>query len=262
MGKQGGAEFPQKQLETAFLHALRLMDQNREYLQMHLEKSADARTNQALSDMEVESARLERTFRELMDLAAPEQPLQKRPLDLCQLLGRLAQMEQEVRAQSRTNLRVDCGGQTRCLVWGDREMAEQICFHLVSNALLATAPGGNITAGLRRTEQQILLFVEDDGCGLPEGENWMENRRRFLGSAQTGLVLCRRYCRQLGWELALTPRAQQGTRAQLTIPLPTRPFPIETTVEFCSGEAPSGAALEYQLRRELYLLTQKHIQPE
>jgi len=31
---QGEAEFPQKQLETAFLHSLRLIDQNREYLQM------------------------------------------------------------------------------------------------------------------------------------------------------------------------------------------------------------------------------------
>lgn len=258
MGKQDGAEFPQKQLETAFLHALRLMDQNREYLQMHLEKSADARTTQALSDMELESARLERTFRELMDLSVPEQPLQKRPLDLCQLLGRLEQMKPEIKAQSRTRLRVDCGGQTQCLVWGDREMAEQICFHLLSNALLATAPGGNITAGLRRTEQNILLFVEDDGCGLPEGENWMENRRRFLGSAQAGLLLCRRYCRQLGWELALGSCVPQGARAELTIPLPTRPFPIETTVEFSSGAVPGSTTLEYQLRRELYLLTQKH----
>ena len=47
---QGEAEFPQKQLETAFLHSLRLMDQNREYLQMHLAPAADSRAAQALDD--------------------------------------------------------------------------------------------------------------------------------------------------------------------------------------------------------------------
>lgn len=67
---QGEAEFPQKQLETAFLHSLRLMDQNREYLQMHLAPAADSRAAQALDDMAVESARLERTFREVMELSA------------------------------------------------------------------------------------------------------------------------------------------------------------------------------------------------
>ena len=102
----------------------------------------------------------------------------------------------------------------------------------------------------------------DNGCGLPEGEGWLENRRRFLGGAQAGLLLCRRYCRQLGWELALLPRTPQGVRAELTLPLPTRPFPIETTVEFRSQpshpDEHSTTALQHQLRRELYLLTRRH----
>ena len=107
---QGEAEFPQKQLETAFLHSLRLMDQNREYLQMHLAPAADSRAAQALDDMAVESARLERTFREVMELSAPEQPLHKLPLDLCQLVSQMARMEEEIKAQCGTTLRADCGG--------------------------------------------------------------------------------------------------------------------------------------------------------
>lgn len=47
------------------------MDQDREYLQMHLKKVSDERTEAAFSDMELESARLERTIRELMELSAP-----------------------------------------------------------------------------------------------------------------------------------------------------------------------------------------------
>jgi len=210
MCRQDEAGFPQKQLETAFLHSLRLLEQNREYLQMHLQPLKDARTAQALEDMEQEAARLERTFRELMELSAPEEPVQKRPVDLCRLLAQLEGLRGEIDAQSSTKLTVDCGGLEQCLVWGDREMAEQICFHLLSNALRAAAPGGNIQVCLRQTVQDIRLTIEDDGCGLPEGEGWLENRRRFLGGAQAGLLLCRRYCRQLGWELALLPRTPQG----------------------------------------------------
>ena len=212
---------------------------------------------QALDDMAVESARLERTFREVMDLSAPEQPLHKLPLDLCQLVSQMDRMGEEIKAQCGTTLRTDCGGLTQCLVWGDRAMAEQICFHLLSNALHAVAPGGSITVGLCRTEQDVTLFVEDDGCGLPEGESWLENRRRFLGGAQAGLLLCRRYCRQLGWELALLPRSPQGARAELKLPLPVRPVPIEATVEFRSSADRTPTALQHQLRRELYLLTRK-----
>ncbi|PDX85922.1 hypothetical protein CHR60_12955 [Faecalibacterium prausnitzii] len=262
MCRQDEAGFPQKQLETAFLHSLRLLEQNREYLQMHLQPLKDARAAQALEDMEQEAARLERTFRELMELSAPEKPVQKRPVDLCRLLAQLEGLRGEIDAQSSTKLTVDCGGLEQCLVWGDREMAEQICFHLLSNALRAAAPGGNIQVCLRQTGQDIRLTIEDDGCGLPEGESWLENRRRFLGGAQAGLLLCRRYCRQLGWALALLPRTPQGVRAELTLPLPTRPFPIETTVEFRSQpshpDEHSTTALQHQLRRELYLLTRRH----
>ena len=244
MCRQDEAGFPQKQLETAFLHSLRLLEQNREYLQMHLQPLKDARAAQALEDMEQEAARLERTFRELMELSAPEKPVQKRPVDLCRLLAQLEGLRGEIDAQSSTKLTVDCGGLEQCLVWGDREMAEQICFHLLSNALRAAAPGGNIQVCLR------------------QGESWLENRRRFLGGAQAGLLLCRRYCRQLGWALALLPRTPQGVRAELTLPLPTRPFPIETTVEFRSqpshSDEHSTTALQHQLRRELYLFTRRH----
>ena len=56
--------------------------------------------------------------------------------------------------------------------------------------------------------------------------------------------------------------AAQGIRAELTLPLPTRPFPIETTVEFRSQpshpDEHSTTALQHQLRRELYLLTRRH----
>lgn len=89
MAKESGmGDFPRKQFESVLLHSLRIMDQNREYLQMHLARTGDERTRQALEDMGQESIRLERTLREMMGLLEVEmndKPSMK-PVDLCWIL--------------------------------------------------------------------------------------------------------------------------------------------------------------------------------
>lgn len=102
--------------------------------------------------------------------------------------------------------------------------------------------------------------MEDDGCGLPTGENWMENRRCFLGGVQAGLLLCRRYCAHMGWVLSLTPRdAGSGTRAEVRIPLAGTMFPIEGSVELHTIHPALTTAdgLRWQILRELALLSDK-----
>lgn len=236
MAKESGmGDFPRKQFESVLLHSLRIMDQNREYLQMHLARTGDERTRQALEDMGQESIRLERTLREMMGLLEVEmndKPSMK-PVDLCWILMEAAQMAPEI---------------------------EKLLFHLLSNALRAVSPGGQIKIRLTRDDEDLYLIVEDDGCGLPTGENWMENRRRFLGGVQAGLLLCRRYCAHMGWVLSLTPRdAGSGTRAEVRIPLAGTMFPIEGSVELHTIHPALTTAdgLRWQILRELALLSDK-----
>lgn len=237
MAKESGmGDFPRKQFESVLLHSLRIMDQNREYLQMHLARTGDERTRQALEDMGQESIRLERTLREMMGLLEVEmndKPSMK-PVDLCWILMEAAQMAPEIE--------------------------KQLLFHLLSNALRAVSPGGQIKIRLTRDGEDLYLIVEDDGCGLPTGENWMENRRRFLGGVQAGLLLCRRYCAHMGWVLSLTPRdAGSGTRAEVRIPLAGTMFPIEGSVELHTIHPALTTAdgLRWQILRELALLSDK-----
>ena len=102
MAKESGmGDFPRKQFESVLLHSLRIMDQNREYLQMHLARTGDERTRQALEDMGQESIRLERTLREMMGLLEVEmndKPSMK-PVDLCWILMEAAQMAPEIEKQ-------------------------------------------------------------------------------------------------------------------------------------------------------------------
>lgn len=259
MGNETGkGEFPCKQFENVLLHSLRVMDQNREYLQMHLGPDCDEKTQQALQDLEQESVRMERTLREMLELLTVEQqpPQVLKPVDLCRVLAEVEQMAPEVQRQVDTRLTVDYGGLERCFVRADPDMAEQLCYHLLSNALRAVSPGGQVVFRLAREESTLCLTVEDDGCGLPSGENWMENRRRFLGGAQAGLLLCRKYCARLGWELSLSARVPRGTQASLVIPAAGQLCPLSGTVELCSdaAEAPVSG-LRWLLLRELALLT-------
>ena len=64
----GAGVSPQEEFGDVCFHALGIIDQNREYLQMHLLASADLPTRQALSDIQIESARLDRTIRNAITL--------------------------------------------------------------------------------------------------------------------------------------------------------------------------------------------------
>lgn len=137
MAKESGmGDFPRKQFESVLLHSLRIMDQNREYLQMHLARTGDERTRQALEDMGQESIRLERTLREMMGLLEVEmndKPSMK-PVDLCWILMEAAQMAPEIEKQLGIRLIVDHSPFRRCYVKADAQEAEQLLFHLLSNA--------------------------------------------------------------------------------------------------------------------------------
>lgn len=147
MAKESGmGDFPRKQFESVLLHSLRIMDQNREYLQMHLARTGDERTRQALEDMGQESIRLERTLREIMGLLEVEmndKPPMK-PVDLCWILMEAAQIAPEIEKQLGIRLIVDHSPFRRCYVKADAQEAEQLLFHLLSNALRAVSPGGQI----------------------------------------------------------------------------------------------------------------------
>ena len=84
----GAGVSPQEEFGDVCFHALGIIDQNREYLQMHLLASADLPTRQALSDIQIESARLDRTVRNAITLyqLENEELSELLPLDLCGLL--------------------------------------------------------------------------------------------------------------------------------------------------------------------------------
>ncbi len=183
---------PQKDVEQACFHALGLIGRNCEYLDQHLAHvGADQQTRQAVNDISAASARLDRTVNEVMsllDFLRTEEDPRLYPLDLCQLLQQVAAQADMVQAQLGVELTLDYGGWTACRVMADRNDAELLCLHLLSNALRACSAGGKVRLMLRRSESFWQLTVMDNGCGLPEaGEDaWLENRRWLSGRRKAG----------------------------------------------------------------------------
>ena len=132
---------PQKDVEQACFHALGLIGRNCEYLDQHLAHvGADQQTRQAVNDISAASARLDRTVNEVMsllDFLRTEEDPRLYPLDLCQLLQQVAAQADMVQAQLGVELTLDYGGWTACRVMADRNDAELLCLHLLSNALRA-----------------------------------------------------------------------------------------------------------------------------
>ena len=61
-------DLPAQEFGAVCTHALSLIDQNREYLQMHFSGRGDERAETALSDIEVETVRLERALAGMLRL--------------------------------------------------------------------------------------------------------------------------------------------------------------------------------------------------
>ena len=216
----GAGGSPQEEFGDVCFHALGIIDQNREYLQMHLLASADLPTRQALSDIQIESARLDRTVRNAITLyqLENEELSELQPLDLCSLLEKAGRLAPDIQRSLEIALTTESGGIEHCTVMGVPDEAEQLLLHLISNALRACDAGGGVWVSLKQKKTGVVLRVEDNGCGLME-EDPIENNRRFLSGAKLGLRICKLICRRAGWKLTLTVRPGGGTRAQVVFPL-------------------------------------------
>ena len=162
-------------------------------------------------------------------------------------------LREEMARQAKVHLTVSCEPDT-CPVLGSPEEAELMVFHLLSNALRASAPGGKIFLRLCRAEDAWRLTVTDHGCGLPGPANWQENRRRFLGGAGAGLKICRAVCRRAGWGFALEAGSGGGAEAVVTLPMEPETAASGDTIALHAAGEVLPSRLRWQLERELHLL--------
>ena len=114
------------------------------------------------------------------------------------------------------------------LVMMDAGLIVQVLINLINNAVKYTPEGAVITIGTSREEDKALVWVEDDGQGVPPGDEdrvfdmfytgvkRSADSRRGIG---LGLALCRSIVQAHGGEIRMKNIRPHGARFYFTLPL-------------------------------------------
>src|SRR5712692_1592456 len=187
---------------------------------------SDADREEALAELERESARLSRLVADLLMLARADAgiALKRCPLDLDAIV---LDAFREARHLSRgQTLKLDPFEPAR--VEGDEDRLKQLLLILLDNALKYTPADGQVTLGLCHRGTDVEVRIRDTGIGIaPEDlphvfERFYRAdpaRNRDLGGTGLGLPIARWIAEQHEGEVWLESQSGEGTTAMVRMPL-------------------------------------------
>jgi len=110
----------------------------------------------------------------------------------------------------------------------DSRAMQQVLVHLLQNAIKFTCDGGHVALRARKTERDILLFVEDAGVGMPRealsrmGRPFEQVEGQFSKSYKgsgLGLAIARSLVEMHGGSLRIRSAPGHGTIVRVCIPI-------------------------------------------
>lgn len=169
-----------------------------------------------------EVARLEALLDELRDLSSPN-TYQWREVDLTEVVGRVAELIRPSLGEQEIVLEIESPDDLP-MVLADADRLSQVFINLISNAAQASSPGSRVLVRLElRPGDGILCRVMDQGKGISPRdlrhvmEPFYTTRDRGTG---LGLPVALRIVEEHGGTLKLTSQLDQGTTAEVFLPLP------------------------------------------
>lgn len=176
-----------------------------------------------LTDMEREIDRLARVTTDLLAYGRPHPPSPKstpvREL-FRQMLSLLRPMAED------RDVALSSVGDSRLLVFADPDQALQILANLGLNALEACSAGGTISLRAVSQGAQVLISINDDGCGIPP-EHLANVRTPFFTLKPSGTGLGLSICQQMAEAnlvtMTIASEPGKGTCVSLLFPGPPKP---------------------------------------
>ncbi len=174
------------------------------------------------------SLQLQTMIEKLLSFNLPEvreRPLQRREVNLCELLESVLADHKPAILAKHLELRQDC---REVRYPGDEERLRVILDNLISNAVKYTPDGGVVAVSLHRRASEVELRVRDSGPGIPpeSREQIFEafyrgshpDHERIKGSG-LGLAIVREFVRAHGGHISVEDAAP-GALFRVSLPFP------------------------------------------
>ena len=114
------------------------------------------------------------------------------------------------------------------LIEADEERLLEVLENLIGNAVKFTGPGGSVTVGAARHENDLLVWVKDSGSGIPSDQLphifdrfWQARKAERRGTG-LGLTICRGIVEAHGGRIWADSVEGAGTTMRFTLPAKSR----------------------------------------
>jgi len=170
--------------------------------------------------------RADRMIRDLLDISAIESgrfSIERHRVEPANLILAALESQQSLAAEASVIIATDLSPELP-LIDADEERLLEVLENLIGNAVKFTNPGGSITVGAMRQENEILLSVKDSGEGISANHLphifdrfWQARKAERRGSG-LGLAICRGIVEAHGGRIWADSTVGVGTTMFFTIP--------------------------------------------
>jgi signal transduction histidine kinase len=197
--------FQQSDLISEFVHELRTplaSLSTATYLLLRPEMSQEQR-DQIVNNIHNETMRLNSLASSFLDLARLESgrvQFRKTTFSVADLMYECKDVMASKAVEDNIQIRVE-SPEGLPLMEADRDKIKQVLLNLISNAIKYNRPKGTVSLRAEATEQEMTLFVQDTGIGIPEEslphlfQKFFRVREHESRAAGTGLGLS--ICKQI-----------------------------------------------------------------
>lgn len=193
-------------------------------------KSDESKDEQLLIDgldiIEKESERLSNMVEELLDFSrfiSGRITLNKEGIDIIESIAQIGKQFQ-FRAKEK-NIQYNVYYDTNLShVIADANRIKQVLINLLDNAFKFTPKGGIVTLMAKEEEENILIQIEDNGCGIDEEDLPYIKEKFYKGrnsksNSGLGLSICDEIIKLHGGSMEIKSELNQGTKVTISIPI-------------------------------------------
>jgi signal transduction histidine kinase/CheY-like chemotaxis protein len=183
--------------------------------------------------------RADRLIQDLLEISAIEGgrfTIERRRVEPAKVILAALESQQSIAAKASIILTTDLSPELPA-VEGDAERLLEVLENLIGNSIKFTSPGGSVTVGASRRDDEVLIWVKDNGSGIPAEQLpylfdrfWQAGRTDRRGTG-LGLTICKAIVEAHDGQIWPESGIGKGTRMCFTLPAAAEPAPVKKAEE-------------------------------